>query len=239
MRIIICDDDQNELNITTTYIYEYITAKQLDIDVKKFSSPNDLLKFDINNNADTLYLLDVVMPEINGIELGREIRKRNKNAAIIYLTISKEFMSDAFSVRTFSYLIKPIEKAKLFSDLDEYFANVKKSVHRIIVKNNDGSIVLPIDDIIAVEYSDHRLIYHLTNNRTIYGTYQKKSFDIQAASLIELNLFVKISASYLINMKNVDIITKNGFVMSDGREFNVSRKYVDAKKKYIDYAMYN
>ena len=239
MKIIICDDEPSELNIIYTYIKEYINERQFDIAVKKYSSPTALLEFEKNNNSDTLYILDIVMPETNGIELGREIRKNNKKAVIIYLTTSKEFMLDAFSVKAFTYLIKPFDKSELFSELDQYFENVQKPVKRIIIKNNDGALVLPINDIIAVEYSNHRLIYHLTENRKTYGIYQKKPFDAQTESLMELGIFVKISASYLINMKNVRIITKNEFIMTDESTYKISRKYADARKRYIDYAMYN
>ena len=239
MRIAICDDEAAELAGISAFADEYIKTRRLDAEIMSFSSAQSLLEYDNSHGGGSIYLLDVIMPEINGIELGREIHKRDKKAVIIYLTSSKDFSISAFSVRAFSYLLKPIDKAALFSELDECFENMKKPVRGLIIKTADGTIHLSLRDITAVEYSDHRLIYHLHGGRTAEGLYQKLPFEKQAAAILESGLFVKTSASYFVNMENVKLITANEFLMTDETVYNITRKYADAKKTYIGFVMGN
>lgn len=238
MKIAICDDELPEISIINSYIHEYIQDRELDIDIITFSDARELLEYD-NMKDIAIYLLDIIMPGMNGIELGRRIHEINKNAVIIYLTMSKEFSISAFSVRAFSYLLKPINKDKLFSELDECFENIKKPVRRLLIKTSDGTVNLPLKDIMVVEYSDHRLIYHLLNGTAIEGLYQKLSFEKQASVFIDSGLFVKIYSSHFINMKNVKMVTANKFIMKDESKYSITRKYADSKKIYIEFMMKN
>lgn len=237
MKIAICDDELSEISITNAYINKYIQERGLDIDILTFSDAQSMLEYDTTDID--IYILDVIMPEMNGIELGRRIHEKNKEAVIIYLTTSKEFSISAFSVRAFSYLLKPIDKVQLFAELDECLEKVRKPMRRLMIKTSDGTINLSIKDIMVIEYSDHRLIYHLANDYIVEGLYQKLPFDKQAAVFVESELFVKISASHLVNMENVKMITASDFVMKDGTKYKITRKYADSKKKYIEFAMRN
>lgn len=134
-------------------------------------------------------------------------------------------------------MLKPINKAELFSELDECFENMEKPVRRLIIKTIDGTISLPLNE--AVKYSDHRLIYHLHGRRRVEGLYQKRSFEKQAAAFLESGLFVKVSASYFVNMENIKLITASVFLMTDETEYKITRKYSDAKKTYINFVMKN
>ena len=55
---------------------------------------------------------------VNGIEVGKEIRTRNSSACISYLTTSKEFAVDAFSLGALHYVIKPINKSYFNEAMD-------------------------------------------------------------------------------------------------------------------------
>lgn len=109
----------------------------------------------------TVYLLDVIMPETDGIKLGKRIRERDKNSAVIYISSSSEYSLDAFSVRAFSYLIKPFSCEKLFSELDECLSRNEERSQKLSIKTATGTVILTLSEIIAVEYLDHRLTFHL------------------------------------------------------------------------------
>ena len=112
-------------------------------------------------------------------------------------------------------------------------------MRRLAVKTADGTVNLSMRDITAVEYYDHRLIYHLYGNRKFEGLYQKQPFEKQAETCLKSGVFVKISASYFVNMENIKRVTSGGFIMTDGTEYKITRKYSEAKKIYIDFALKN
>lgn len=237
MRISICDDEEMQLSLIGDYVMQYIENENFDICVKSFREPYDLLEYEKQHGGSEIYLLDIVMDGMSGLELGRHIREYNKRAIIIYLTTSKEFSLDAFSVNAFSYLVKPFEKDCLFGELDkcfEYCLPPQKEERIVTVKTAEGLIPMASDKINAVEYIDHRLIYH-TDNGKIESISSREPFDKQAAEIIKLDIFVKCADCYLINMKNILSVTARGFKMKNGSEFPVTRKYSAARDMFLKY----
>lgn len=238
MRITICDDEENDLMQITGCVSEYINNKRSAIDIKKFTSPAVLLKYEQNSGGSELYLLDIVMEGMSGIELGGKIREYNKKAIIIYLTTAKEFSLDAFGVNAFSYIVKPFEKEKLFAELDKcfsYYILPQFEEMAITINTTEGVMPVSLSRINAVEYLDHRLIYALSDGRKIVSRYRKEPFDIQTKELSDSGIFVKTANCYLINMYNIMSTTSQGFKMKNGDEYNITRKYADAKVRFLNY----
>lgn len=237
MKISICDDEEKQLALIVGYVSEYINGRKSDVEIEKFTNPADLLEHEQNTGGSEIYLLDIVMDGMSGLELGQRIREYNERAVIIYLTTAKEFSLDAFSVNAFSYLVKPFEKEKLFLELDKcfkYYTPPQKEEAVVTIKTSDGVIPVAISKINAVEYLDHRLIYNLTDGDKIEGVCQKAPFDIQAEELLRIGAFVKTSNCYLVNEDNIMTVTSHGFKMKNGTEYPITRKYADAKIKFLN-----
>lgn len=238
MRIAICDDEEIWLASIGGCVTEYIDKENLDISVKGFKNPVELLEYEKENGGSDLYLLDIVMDGMSGLELGRQIRKYNKSSVIIYLTTARDFSLDAFSVHAFSYLVKPVDKKRLFDELDQCFAYripPKKEKSVITVKTSEDTMLIASDKINAVEYLDHRLVFHMSDKKEVSGVTSRASFDKQTEYIMGLAEFIKISSCYIVNMKNIVSVTKRGFKMKNGEEFPVTRKYTDAKDMFLKY----
>lgn len=236
INLILCDDDAEDLEFLRKLADEYIDQRCISGETFCFSSPDDVLLFSENSGGSNtaVYLLDVIMPELDGIALGQRIRERSKSSAVIYISTSREYSLDAFSVHAFSYLIKPFTREKLFSELDECLSRMGTGPQSLSIKTADGTVLLALSDIIAVEYLDHRLIFHMANGEKIESAYRRQSFDIQAEDLMETGGFLKISASYLANSRNIQGIKADEFVMRDGSRYKITRKYADARQQYIN-----
>lgn len=239
IKLVLCDDNSADLETLRVSADNYINRRGFCGETVCFTSPEEVLRFseNIGEGGAVVYLLDVVMPETDGIALGKKIREHNKSAAVIYISSSQEYLLDAFSVRAFSYLLKPFSEEKLFSELDECLDKVKVQPQKLSIKTADGSALLELPEIIAVEYLDHRLIFHLAEGQNIESAYRKLPFDAQAKELLETGEFLKISASYLLNYQNIRGIKADEFVMCDGSKYKITRKYADARKKYIEYEL--
>ena len=105
-KIAICDDDK----ISLTYIYKIICdyfkdKSNLFSEISTFSNANMLLS---SSKTFDIYFLDIILPDIDGIEIAKQLRKAGNSGLIIYFTSSKEFALDAFQVEAFQYLLKPV-----------------------------------------------------------------------------------------------------------------------------------
>lgn len=83
MKIAICDDDKNELFRILSVLADYQTQRNIEFSYKLFDNSTELASNLLQEHYD-IYLLDVVMPGLNGIELAKEIRSSDKAADIIF-----------------------------------------------------------------------------------------------------------------------------------------------------------
>ena len=64
-----------------------------------------------------LALLDINMPEIDGITLAARIKELYPQTAIVFLTAYKEYAFDAYAVHPAGYLLKPVSLERMASEL--------------------------------------------------------------------------------------------------------------------------
>lgn len=236
-RISVCDDSRGELEKICSMLNDHTSANNIDAEIKTFSSPGELLEYEDGGICSDIYILDIIMPDMNGIELGKAIRRKNPGAFIIFLTTSKDYALESYSVKAFSYLIKPVEREKFAAELEDCFSRINKPPERFVLKCSSGTFSVTAEDIVYIEYYNHRMIYRLADRRTVEGIYFRGTFDSMITDFIKNGSFIKTSASYLVNMRHIRTVNSSGFTLSDGTVLTVTRKYADARKKYIDYAL--
>jgi len=234
MKISICDDNQNELQDIYLLVRKYIQNSGYDAEILKFQSAASLLAYEKSHDVSDIYILDIIMPGTDGIDLGHILYKRSPRSFILYLTNSSEFAIDAFSVKAFSYLIKPVDERLLFQELDLLFDKLSLTETQIKIRSRNGIQLLKLNDVVAVEYFNHHLIYHTVNER-IEGLQQRESFDSSVSEFMESGCFLKISASHIMNVRHIRSIIGDDFIMDDGSVYKITRRYTDAKKKYLDF----
>ena len=113
LRIGICDDEkiiQDELKDMVSHIvFQYG-----EVEFSTFSSGKDVITA-VEEKTFTcdLLLLDIHMPERDGIETAKYIRMHQVDVDIIFVTVSKEHVFDGYTYQAFSYLLKPIQYQKI------------------------------------------------------------------------------------------------------------------------------
>lgn len=121
MRIICVDDEPLVLNLI---VYMCNQLPQTS-DVKGFLSPFEALDYLKSNHSDIAFL-DIDMPEMNGINLAVKIKELHPDTAIVFLTGYSQYAVEAFKIHANGYLLKPIEKEKLESEID-YILSAKEN----------------------------------------------------------------------------------------------------------------
>ena len=166
LRIAICDDEEKQLNKTAALLEAYFQSRSdLNGQVERFLSGSALLEWVEEQGGFDLYLLDILMPGLSGIETGRRLRTLGEVGEIVYLTSSNCFAADSYDVRAFFYLLKPVEKAKLFQVLDK----VEESLNRrqssaVVVTTADGPRRILMERIRYVERVGRCMRYYCTDS---------------------------------------------------------------------------
>ena len=104
MNIAICDDDLQCSGMLNIMLKEYANIRNLkDFTVYIYSHADDLIDAVQDGEHFDICILDIMMPDINGINLGLKLREENYNGIIIYLTASKDYALDSYKAKAFNY----------------------------------------------------------------------------------------------------------------------------------------
>ena len=157
-QIVVCDDEQEELNSVANMLYSIFEEKGIHCDLHVFHSATELLKTIIS--AD-IAILDISMSEINGIDLGRKLKIRFPKIKLIYLTNYVQYCIQAINeTHPFSYLCKPLEKEvlqthimNLIGDISNLHPSYKRTFYNVQDKSGKriGNLELDLNQVIYFE----------------------------------------------------------------------------------------
>ena len=238
LKIAICDDVSIELERISTLVHQYLTKHNRAADIQVFSHPDALLTA-CESQTFHIFLLDMVMPMISGLELGRSIRRISSDAQIIYITTEPGFALDAYSVNPLHYLLKPVDAGAVFAALDLAAQKVDYGEEAAItIKTKGGLRTLSIGSIACCEYMRHAVAYILTSGERVETTTIQGSFTEHVAPLMRDRRFIQPHAAYVVNMSRVERLTKDGFTIQGGIFVPVSGKLFTAvRNAYMSYRL--
>ena len=99
--------------------------KEIGFDAHAFSEPDKALQY-INQNQVDVLMSDIEMPEMNGLELTKEIAKGDIKVVIISSHQNYEYFRAAIQLNVVDYLLKPLKSADIIS----CFEKIKQELDR-------------------------------------------------------------------------------------------------------------
>ncbi len=238
LKVCICDDIPDQLETVRKLTAEYIREKEIEAEIETFLHPDQLLSA-LETKSFHIYLLDMVMPMVNGIDVGKAVRKTDPFAQIIYITSAPEYVLDSFAANPIDYIIKPVEKQKLFHAFHNAVQKIDLSLEKAItIKTKIGIHTVPISRIVCLEYVRHSVLYTLSGGETLQTATIKESFSEHAQNLLQNQRFVQPHSSYIVNMQYVERLNKDGFQMKGDCLVPISgKKYVEVRDRYLNFRL--
>lgn len=235
LRVGICDDRQEDIDIIRTLAARFSHGcPEYPLDICAYASAYTLLEAVGRTGGCDVYLLDILMPHMSGIDLAREIRKRGERAQILFLTSSREYGIEAIGVKAAGYLLKPIQETAFNEAMFDCIRELEPDRHPSLpVKTKQGLIRVQMAELMLVESFNHVCELTLSNGTKLETSARLSDLFEQ---LRENAGFIFPHRAYLVNMEYIRGISSTGILMTDGRQLPVSRKgYPDIKAAYLDY----
>lgn len=225
LKIALCDDEAEQRAVTGELLQEYIKGRPaLSARLSIFSSGREVLSAVEDSGGFDIYVLDIVMPELSGIELGGRLRELGSEGAIIYLTISPEYAVDSYAVQAFHYLMKPVAPEKLYHVLDQAVsAREKRKSSCITVKTKDGLSLVRLDELLYAELSSRTVRYHLAGGTRIDSITIRHPFQDEIAPLLADSRFFQCGASFVVNLFYVTAVEKSVLRIDGGKRVPLPR----------------
>ncbi|WP_291579032.1 LytR/AlgR family response regulator transcription factor [Clostridium sp. UBA6640] len=228
--VIICDDDNIQVRIINGYLNRFSDGNNL-FNILSFNSGEELLH-KLSKNSSSLkvsdidiFLLDIEMSGLNGMELGYKIREVNKTAIIIYITGFKDYALNAFEIRSFNYIIKPISYEKFYSVISEAMEIVSLKIEKskeLVIDNKDKVHRIRYDDIYYFE-KYLRKVRVITKQETIEYYASLK----ELKKVLDMDYFVQCHQSFIINKSKLTSYKSQSVYIADlGIDIPVSKASV-------------
>ena len=99
IRVAVLDDKAGEIERIRQLAVRFSAQAPRPFGIEAFSDPFDLLEYVEKNGGFDLYLLDIIMPHLTGIQVAEQLRKRGERCQIVFLTTSREYGVEAFGVQ--------------------------------------------------------------------------------------------------------------------------------------------
>ena len=232
LKIAVCDDSRELLEKVEKYLHEYENVRNTPVTVHTYTNAVDLLDGLKKTDYDIL-ILDIIMPGFTGMQAAHEIRKFNEEIKIIFLTSSKEFAIESYSVGAYYYLLKPVLKEKLFSVLDKVVSEITSKQESCVIYTHMGIVNIPFAKIECLEVYNKHLVFHLSDGSTKETRGALTDYE---NVFLERKEFLKIHRSYILNMDYIHSIEAGEIATYSGKRFPVSRLLAkDIKEHYMNY----
>lgn len=219
MYIAVCDDQAEELESLLKLLRNWQTERNRTVRYKAFRSAAAMLDV-AHKEAFTLYLLDVMMPGISGMEAAREIRTFDAAAEIVFLTSSPGFAYESYGVKAMEYLLKPISSKLLYPILDQLDVREQRPQESLTLKSGGTLIRVPFSQLAFVEVNGKHLYFNLTDGQVREVSGSMKEYEAQLLARPE---FARIHRSYIVNLLQVEELSAKGVLTFSGKNLPVSR----------------
>lgn len=238
MNIIICNDDIEILQQISQYCENICNADDM---ILTYTNSKMLLKYLLTKHpVIDLFLLELVMPQPDGLELKRQISNLYKNTNIIFISNHKEMMEKAFGKNVLGFFSKESYGTKLKDYIDEIRKDLRKA-DMIHIATGKKQNLLPRKNIIMIQ-ADH--VYTIVVLGEFYNwnlqrmETQKKSYRCSLAQweqLLQDEAFFRVSRSAIVNFRYVKCITDR-IILYSGDEVPIpQRKIRHVKTAYHTY----
>ena len=235
LKIAICDDETIILDEVSSYIKKYSKlCGKSEIEVFPFNSASSLLNSIDNGALFDIFMLDVYIGDEMGTTLAREIRAREIESPIIFLTTSVEHAPQGYETGTLRYLIKPLEPEKLYEAMDAALLQAEKITKQLIrLKTENGIESINANNIMYSESHDHYQYIKLDNGQLL----KVRTTVLELYAMLAKNGgFVRLGSAYIINLRNIKNLSSSEVLLYNNTTIPIPRgKYAELKKAFWDY----
>ncbi len=216
IRIAIVEDEDIYADQLNKFIDKYAAEAREIIRSTRFRDGDEIVqKYD---GSYDIILMDIQMKLLDGMSAAEEIRKKDRDVIIMFITNRVDYAIRGYEVDALDYIVKPVSYFSFARKLERAAARIsRRSDASITLTFPQGLIKLRVDDIFYIESEGHNLVYH-----AVHGTYRVRGKMSEAEAELGPYGFFRSNKGYLVNMKHVDGV-QDGCCMVAGQKLLISR----------------
>jgi len=231
MNILICDDIRDE----ALKLENALKEADFETNITCFLKAHDVLNYMKTGARIDVCFLDIIMPEMNGIDLAAKMRDAGFTGKIVFLTTSKDYGVESYQVKAYFYLLKPVDAEVVLKLLNEIKNDESgKDTAGIKIETRNMTRFIYFYEISFVEVINKNVYFRLLDGSDV----------VIFASLSDIlpqldadGRFAQCHRSYVVNIDAVTQIRGKEITLRCGRKVTISRSYKDFSDLYFKRGM--
>ena len=224
IHIAVVDDEKSYISQIQQYLEQFERESGETIKVSVFSD-GDSIVHKYNSEYDII-LMDVEMKFMDGMSAAEEIRKKDSEVVIIFITNMTQYAIRGYAVDALDYILKPVSYFAFSQCLQKAIVRRNNRAAKFVVINlKKGTARINIENIIYIETAGHSTVYH-----TVEGDYESYVSLNEAEEQLKQYHFFRISKWCLVNIALVDNY-QDGYISLGKTTLAVSRS---KRKELLD-----
>lgn len=221
IRIAVCDDERAVSSLVEELVMKIAEELSIQCDVDVYDS-GEVLCHELDKEEYDLIFLDIELPKMNGIEIGKYIREvqRNEIVQIAYISAKEQYAMELFDYRPINFLVKPLDINKVKKVIAKLIVIVKDKIQLFTYKKGYDFVKVPISEILYFE-RERRKITVTTSKMT--DTFYENLEEIYAK--VKSNKFLFVHKSFIVNYRYIRRMKYDEVEMIDGRHIPISQSH--------------
>ena len=238
IKIAVCDDQEQYIDMLMKHVEHYGNEVDTEFNITVYNSGRKLID-DIKTDSKMydIVLLDVEMPEINGLKTAEAIRQMSEDIILCFVTGHEQYTREAYQVEALGYIVKPVAYSKLKKLLRRaviivnYEQEHRKSGERYIeVPVSGDKRIVDVRTIKYIEKNRNQCILHFSDSEIICYESLKKMY-----SRLDNELFVYSHQGYIVNFNEIKEVKENVICLGRNVEVPVSRRrYKEVRDRHLN-----
>ncbi|MDD6071444.1 MAG: LytTR family DNA-binding domain-containing protein [Clostridiales bacterium] len=187
----ICDDEELICKELVSVIYKVLEEQRITGEVEYFTSGRDLLK-EIDRFG--LVFLDMDMPDMDGMEVGREIEAENPECKIVVASSREDRFKETYRIHPLRFISKPFDEEEVKDAIKAYTENLIGYAEIEMYRNRKSY------------WFRQRDIHYIASFRgyvemMVDGCVYRKDISLkQLEEILDEEMFFKVHKSYIVNL---------------------------------------
>jgi len=225
-RAAIVDDRGVDAEYVLTALKNWAREREISVQAQRFDSAEQFLFSYADDKRWDILLLDIEMEAMDGVTMAKRVRQDNEAVQIVFITGYSDYIAEGYEVAALHYLMKPVNKDKLFSVLDRAVEKRKQEERCLNLASSGEMVRIPFYEIRYLDVHQNYVTVHAKADYTVKRTLGDFEKELDER-------FCRVGRSMILNLKYIQRVTKTDVYLSDGTVLPLPRGAYDPLNRAI------
>lgn len=236
LKIAICDDEKFFAQHLKQVVSNLFDERKIQYEIHLFYSGDEFINLNMDIAKYHIVFLDINMEGLDGISTAKRLRKLCNDIFVVFVTAFINYALEGYEVDAVRYILK--NSPNFDKSVNECIGTILEKMNYIVkihrLKFKEGTKDINEDNIIYIESNLHELYFYIM----IHELEVKRLDDTlnNMENNFDINKFLRIHQSYLVNMKYIKSIKLQKAILIDGSELPIAKpRYKTVRQIFANY----